>query len=436
MSKPNINIPTEFAINGNKTDFSQAKITNGFDRLQPDVLPGDNLNKFIDDTYKGLNGVLELYEGCVLYDSTVTYTNKSLIFDITNDGIKFYHSLQNGNINHALTDTDYWEEVNLGGSSRNIGEVVTSTIPLTDAGLHLLDGALISGSGSYAEFVTYISGYVLTNPDIFTTENNWQTAVSTYGVCGKFVYDSVNNTVRLPKYNSKIYTGGGNAPVKGNGIALGLTNGATNFALDSTGQSGHPNNVPDEYGTAVGTRNGTLVGNIDGAIGLSTDGTKSGIIADLANITTALDGYYYIVVATLTKTSIQVDIDEIATDLNGKADTDLSNTDDTAKILMSRMAMPSDTYDNLTLGASGSTYTAPANGWFFYTKVANNNNQYISLSNITNKIRIENKQNSGGWCSVYLPVLKGQVVEVDYDAGGELKYFRFVYAKGSESEVS
>ena len=120
MSKPNINIPTEFAINGDKTDFSQAKITNGFDRLQPDVLPGDNLNKLIDDTYKGLNGVLELYEGCVLYDSTVTYTNKSLVFNITNDGIKLYHSLQNGNINHALTDKQYWEEVNIGGDLLNL----------------------------------------------------------------------------------------------------------------------------------------------------------------------------------------------------------------------------------------------------------------------------------------------------------------------------
>lgn len=34
---------------------------------------------------------------------------------------------------------------------------------------------------------------------------------------------------------------------------------------------------------------------------------------------------YYIVVATSTKTGIQIDIDEIATDLNGKADVDLTN---------------------------------------------------------------------------------------------------------------
>lgn len=53
--KPNIQIPQAFAINGDKTDFLEEKIQNGFDPVDPDVLAGDNLNKFIDDTYKGLN---------------------------------------------------------------------------------------------------------------------------------------------------------------------------------------------------------------------------------------------------------------------------------------------------------------------------------------------------------------------------------------------
>ena len=39
---------------------------------------------------------------------------------------------------------------------------------------------------------------------------------------------------------------------------------------------------------------------------------------------------YYIVIANTTKTAIEVDIDEIATDLNGKADTDLSNVANTS----------------------------------------------------------------------------------------------------------
>lgn len=62
MSKPEINIPTEFAANGTKVDFPNEKILSGFDPINPDILPGDCLNKLIDDIYKGLNGVLELYD--------------------------------------------------------------------------------------------------------------------------------------------------------------------------------------------------------------------------------------------------------------------------------------------------------------------------------------------------------------------------------------
>lgn len=120
MTKPNIIIPNSFAANGDKTDFDESHITNGFPTLTPDILRGDNLNKFIDDTYKGLNGVLELYKGAVLYDVTETYSDTSIVFYIdTNDNnkIKIYHSLQNSNTGNPLTDTDYWEEVELGGGA-------------------------------------------------------------------------------------------------------------------------------------------------------------------------------------------------------------------------------------------------------------------------------------------------------------------------------
>ena len=112
MSKPNISIPTEFATNGTKTDFSADKISNGFDRLQPDVLSGDNLNKFIDDTYKGLNGVLDLYKGAVLYDVLETYTDKSIVFDINiNNEVKLYRSLINNNTGNNLTDISKWQDI-------------------------------------------------------------------------------------------------------------------------------------------------------------------------------------------------------------------------------------------------------------------------------------------------------------------------------------
>lgn len=49
-------------------------------------------------------------------------------------------------------------------NTRNIGQIIQSTIPLTDAGLHLLDGALISGSGSYSAFVDYIAELYTADP--------------------------------------------------------------------------------------------------------------------------------------------------------------------------------------------------------------------------------------------------------------------------------
>ena len=72
--------------------------------------------------------------------------------------------------------------ISAGGSSafknNNIGEIITSTIPLTDAGLHLLDGSVISGNGAYSAFVTYIAGLVSSYPDLFETEANTSDDIS------------------------------------------------------------------------------------------------------------------------------------------------------------------------------------------------------------------------------------------------------------------
>lgn len=279
-----------------------------------------------------------------------------------------------------------WEGV----PGRNIGEIVSSTIPLTDAGLHLLDGALIQGSGIYSAFVDYIAGLVSTYPNLFVTESAWQTAVTTYGVCGKFVYDSVNDTVRLPKYSNKIYTSGINstASVKGNGMTLGLSTGSIDIGLATDGSGYLRSDSTGNYGVPYGSSAsfGTRPSNL--SLGVTTDSTKSGIIADLANITTSLDGYYYIVIATSTKTDIQVDIDEIATDLNGKADVDLTNINasQSAKDSIRSWGMPDYTAQIIVSGAyssSASAYTAPCDGiLYYYAWCSSETNSKIYVNNI------------------------------------------------------
>ena len=215
--------------------------------------------------------------------------------------------------------------------NRNIGEIVTSSIPLTDAGLHLLDGSLIQGGGIYDDFVQYIAGLVNTYPQCFCSEAEWQQSVNTYGVCGKFVYS--NNTVRLPKITGFI-EGTTDLTALGDLIEAGLPNIEAifvNHARDYypegdksiTPVSGaievDSNSYPKSSFPDIGSSSG---GNYQYDQTLKINASLSNSI--YGNSTTvqpqSIKVFYYIVVATITKTNIEVDIDEVVTDLNSKAD--------------------------------------------------------------------------------------------------------------------
>lgn len=203
-----------------------------------------------------------------------------------------------------------------------IGQMVESTIPLNDAGLHLLDGSLIQGNGIYSEFVTYIAGLVSTYPDIFETEANWQTSVTNYGTCGKFVYDNVNNTVRLP-------------------LISGFTEGTNDLtALGVLTQAGVPNITGQvRYGNSgdIGVNTSYISGAFYADTGTNAKSASSGsqtnypLLFDASRSSSiygrsstvqpqSIKVLRYICIATSTKTDIEVDIDEIATDLNNKLD--------------------------------------------------------------------------------------------------------------------
>ena len=131
------------------------------------------------------------------------------------------------------------------------------------------------------------------------------------------------------------------------------------------------------------------------------------------------------------KSGIPFDIDAIATDLNGKADVDLTNVNNSGTSVGASWSMPSTSYEDLTLGASGTNYTAPANGYvairasstasFAYTHLAANN----LLSTL---VFYGNNVNGVG---SYLPVKKGDIFNLTY-GGVSITFFKFVYAKGSE----
>lgn len=95
----------------------------------------------------------------------------------------------------------------------------------------------------------------------------------------------------------------------------------------------------------------------------------------------------------------------------------------------SGLSMPSSKYIDLTLGASGTIYTAPANGWVSVNKTATASNQNLDIGSSGVGFDIHSSSN-GQWLCVSTPVRKGTTFYVNYTAGGAVNWFRFRYAEG------
>ena len=423
----------------------------------------------------------------------------------------------------ATCDTDVLNDdlmhLKYNNSSRIIGEIIQSTLPLTDAGLHLLNGEVIGKGGSYAAFVDYIAE-IYTNSIyrnfLFTTEADWQTSVNTYGVCGKFVYTPDSTETYYAWYSSEdsmwyytasatpsandnyyhIYDGGQLisdgivSSYSGTQITLvsdfghtqtaerdstkdttlsatvrlpkitGFTEGAiTPFSLGDLVEAGLPNITgglnssgsvewltTNVYGFGAFTRTGGSSSNATGSAsgsrgnqGFGFDASRSSSIYGNSSTVQpqAIKVLYYIVIATSAKQDIEIDIDKVATDLNNKAGTDLVNINDTGEKIIVHNTMLSGTYKDLTFGASGTTYTAPTDGWvYFFGNNTGSGGCYFLIENTTKGYSKQDQLTSGyGSPNMLLPVSKGDIYQITYQNVSSNK-FRFYYDYGTESEAS
>ena len=104
----------------------------------------------------------------------------------------------------------------------------------------------------------------------------------------------------------------------------------------------------------------------------------------------------------------------------------------------STASKPSNRYIDLTLGASGSTYTAPANGWVQLVKTPTGENQYLVANSLdisntgvdTNNIAFKWSNANGLNDSIFFPVRKGQQFTIGYTFGGTTISFKFIYDEG------
>lgn len=259
-----------------------------------------------------------------------------------------------------------------------------------------------------------------------------------YGVAWYYIVDTANTQFKLPrtKYGFEGFrTNVGDKideslpnhthTVSGDDLRLKSSTNGDNAVLGAGGSlSG--------WGIATTKNN---AGNAKLYVAGNTSETTNATYQDNAPVQErATQMYLYFYIGDYSQTAIEQTAGLNSELFNGKADINLANVNDQAKILISGMAMPSNRYIDLALGASGTTYIAPANGWFLSRQNYNSGYYEISIDNIN----LAETTASSIQLSFLVPARKGQGLRYSYSnltTGTTYAKFRFIYAQGSESEV-
>lgn len=183
-----------------------------------------------------------------------------------------------------------------------------------------LNGSIVDINDNTRPWLNRLTEIATQNPDLLTTEENWQSeaTLNVDGCVYKYVMNyNANNTavtsVRLPKYPDYIEVTSNNIPVAGNGLTLGVTgklNNTTtigNAGLGAYVGNGDLRGWEDLYGKTVGS-GATTASVLTNGVGLVTDASKSGIQTSGGIVKLKL--YYFIQIATgqETKNNITNDI--------------------------------------------------------------------------------------------------------------------------------
>ena len=226
------------------------------------------------------------------------------------------------------SDLNFYFNDELKGSINNYNNVLTEYITF---GIDRNLTQPFNGSIDLKKTVVTVNGEKIidggTYCNYFTDETTWQNTVNNFGECGKFVYDRINNTVRLPKINGLIqYTN--STSEAGDIVRAGLPN-ITGTYKDSTGRIGNytSHSGAFSYKTATTNNFGDGANSSTHVTEINFDASRSSSIYGNSSTVQPQTVKYlvYIVVASCPKTNIQIDIDNIASDLNGKLDRDLTN---------------------------------------------------------------------------------------------------------------
>lgn len=258
-------------------------------------------------------------QGIAEWDAGTTYYLNSFC----QVGGVIYKSMQDENINHSPADDTegtYWSPLETGGggsSGLEVGDIGMALYVDETKGLRrYLNGQIVEINSNTQAFLNRLLQIQTTNPEYFTTEDNWQAEalLNIDGCVYKFVLNYASDgetvvSVRLPKYPDYVeINAGGTLPVVGNGISLGFTNGIQTGVMSQYADGGAKSYGAFLYTGGSGSNVGTAPSggsfDVNRAVGLTTDPTKPGIEATLNQ--TKLKLRYYIQIATGQETEVNI----------------------------------------------------------------------------------------------------------------------------------
>lgn len=271
-----------------------------------------------------------------------------------------------------------------------------------------------------------------------TEESNVAAIYTATGVAYYYIIDTVNQRFKLPRTKFGF-----------TGIRTGVGNYVEPTAPNITAfMSGVHRESSGTVTGAFTTSNPGIVRHTQTSSGMNVQpfdvtfsaSNSSGVYQDGATIQqSATEQYLYFYVGNFTQTAIENTAGLNASLFNGKADVDLtnaaSNASATAKEAIVGWGMPSDTnYDTLTLGASGTQYTAPADGYFLlYAQYNSGSNTFFDMYVVGSSLGYRHWFGTAdvqGAGRGFVPVKKGQKIQIDINGSLKGVDFKFVYADG------
>ena len=113
------------------------------------------------------------------------------------------------------------------------------------------------------------------------------------------------------------------------------------------------------------------------------------------------------------------------------ANTSLSNLTVAGNNFCAHAGLPGTTYNNLTLGADGSVYLAPADGYFCLSVSSFGVDGVIFMYRSSPRYGLSTRYTPYDWVDICLPISKGEYVTIQYTGTPTVQVFRFLYANSA-----